>query len=114
MLSNNCNRDACKQLEPRREKTCLRGLANNTDADQPAHSRRLISVIVIRFLESMLSKLATSEISIFYLVYVAGQTGLSLTLSETLTTGFAATRPTWYVTPVVDERDLGAHFTFNS
>ena len=53
----------------------------------------------------MLSKLATGEISIFYLVYVAGQTGLSLALSETLTTGFAATRPTWYVTPVVDERD---------
>ena len=53
----------------------------------------------------MLSKLATSEISIFYLVYVAGQTGLSLALSETLTTGFVATRPTWYVTPVVDERD---------
>ena len=28
---------------PRREKTCLRGFANNTGADQPSHPRRLIS-----------------------------------------------------------------------
>ena len=32
-----------------REKTCIRGFANNTAADQPAHPRRLISAIVIRF-----------------------------------------------------------------
>ena len=37
---------------PRREKTCLRGFANNTGADQPAHSRSLISAFVIHFLES--------------------------------------------------------------
>ena len=47
------------------EKTCLRGFANNTGADQPAHPRSLISTFVIRFLESTISKLATSEISIF-------------------------------------------------
>ena len=51
--------------EPQREKTCLRGFANNTDADQPAHPRRLISAFVIRFLVSFICKLATGEISIF-------------------------------------------------
>ena len=49
---------------PRREKTCLRGFSNNTGADQPAHPRRLISAFVIRFLESIICKLA-GEISIF-------------------------------------------------
>ena len=33
---------------PRREKTCLLGFANNIGADQPAHSRSLISAFVIR------------------------------------------------------------------
>ena len=42
-----------------------RGFANNTCADQPAHPRSLISTFVIRFLESIICKLATSEISIF-------------------------------------------------
>ena len=49
----------------RREKTCLRGVAKNTGADQPAHPRSLISAFVIRVLKSTLSKLATSEISVF-------------------------------------------------
>ena len=38
------------------------GLANNKGTDQPEHPRRLISAIVIRLLESIISKLATSEI----------------------------------------------------
>ena len=50
---------------PRREKTCLRGFANNTGADQPAHPRSLISAFVFRFLERIISRLAMSEISIF-------------------------------------------------
>ena len=50
---------------PRREKTCLPGFANNKDANQPAHSRSLISAFVIRLLESIISKIATSEISFF-------------------------------------------------
>ena len=50
---------------PLREKTCLQGVANNTGADQPAHPRSLISAFVIRFLESIISELATSKISIF-------------------------------------------------
>ena len=49
---------------PRREKTCLRGFANNTGADQPAHPGSLISAFDIRFLESIY-KLARSEILIF-------------------------------------------------
>ena len=63
---------------PRHEKNCLRGFENNKGADQPPHSRRLVSMFVIRFLESIISKLATSKISIFYLVSVAEQTGLCL------------------------------------
>ena len=50
---------------PQREKTCLRGFANNTGADQPAHPRSLISAFVICFLKSIISKLSTSEISVF-------------------------------------------------
>ena len=45
----------------RRKKTCLQGFANNTGADQPAHPRSLISTFVIRFLERIMSKLATGE-----------------------------------------------------
>ena len=43
----------------------LREFADNKGADQPAHPSRLISAFVIRFLESTISKLATSEISNF-------------------------------------------------
>ena len=52
-------------IGPRHKKTCLRGVANNKGADQPAHPRSLISACVIRLLESILYKLATDEISIF-------------------------------------------------
>ena len=51
-------------IGPRREKTCLRGFANNTGADQPAHPRRLISASVIHLSKRIISRLATSEISI--------------------------------------------------
>ena len=67
---------------PQREKTCLRGFANNKGADQPAHPRSLISAFVIRLLKSIKPRLATSEISLFYLVSVAEETGLSLALSK--------------------------------
>ena len=78
----------------RREKTCVREFANNKGADQPAPPLcSLISALVIPFLESTISKLATSEISIFYIVPVAEQAGLNLTLSKTPKTGFVATRP---------------------
>ena len=51
-------------IGPRREKTCLRGFANNTGADQPAHTRSLNIAFIIRFLQSTICKLATNEISI--------------------------------------------------
>ena len=50
---------------PRRDKTCLRGFANNTGVDKPAHPRSLISAFLIRFSESIIYKLATGKISIF-------------------------------------------------
>ena len=42
-----------------------RGIANNKGVDQPAHPRSLISAFVIRLLESIISRLAASEISYF-------------------------------------------------
>ena len=41
------------------------GYANNKGADQPGHPHSLISAFVICFLESIVPKLATGEISIF-------------------------------------------------
>ena len=41
------------------------GFANNKGADQLVHPDRLISAFVICFLESIISKLATSKILIF-------------------------------------------------
>ena len=46
-------------------KTRSLGVANNKGADQPAHPGRLITAFVIRILESIMYKLATSEASIF-------------------------------------------------
>ena len=68
---------------PRREKICLWGCVNNEGADQPAHPRSLSSTFVIHILKSIRSKFATSEISVFLLVSVAEETGLSLAMSET-------------------------------
>ena len=53
------------KYEPRREKTCLQGFANNTAADQPAHPCSLISAFVIRFLKSAIARLAMGKISNF-------------------------------------------------
>ena len=66
---------------------------NNKGADQPVHPRSLNSAFVIPFLESIISKLPTSGISIFQLVSVAQETDFSLALSETLKTGFVTSRP---------------------
>ena len=73
---------------PQSEKTCLRSLRTTN-----AHAGRLISAFVNRFLESIISNLDTGKSSIFWLVSVAEETGLRLTLSETSKTGFDATRP---------------------
>ena len=66
---------------------------NNIGADQPAHPRSLISAFVIHFLESIISRFATSQILIFQLVSVAEQAGLNTTLSETTKPGFVALWP---------------------
>ena len=50
---------------PRREKTCLWGFANKKGADQPAHQHSLISTFAIHLLESIISRLSMSKISIF-------------------------------------------------
>ena len=62
---------------------------NNKGADQPAHTCRLISTL----LESSVSKLAKSLFSIYQLVSVAEETGLSVALSGNPKTGFLAMRP---------------------
>ena len=51
-------------IGPRREITCLQGVSNNTSADQHAHPRSLISAFVVRLMKSIISRLASSEISI--------------------------------------------------
>ena len=66
---------------------------NNKGADQPAHPRSLISVFVFCLFESIISGHITSEISLFWLVSVAEETGLSLAMWDTPKTGFLATRP---------------------
>ena len=54
------------------------GFANNTGADQPAQSGQRL---FIRFLESIICKLAAGEMSIFKLVSIAEETGLKHSLS---------------------------------
>ena len=68
----------CISYEPQSEKTCLWCLRTTK-----VHPRSLVSTLVIRLLVSIVSKLATSQFSIFWLVSVAEKTGLSLTLLET-------------------------------
>ena len=49
-------------------------------------------------MESIISRLAMREISIFSLIFVAEETGLSLALSVTPMTGFVASRPIYHMT----------------
>ena len=74
------------------------GACEQQRQDQPAHPRSLISAFVIRFFKSIISKLATGEISLCWLVSVAEETGLKLALSETTKTGFLTTRPNFGLT----------------
>ena len=52
---------------------------NTKGADQPAHPRSLISSLVIRLLESIISRLAPREIILFMLFTVAEQVGFGMT-----------------------------------
>ena len=72
-------------------KTCLRPFVSNKGADQPEYPCRLISAFVIRLLESIISQLASSKIS------VAKETGLSLPLPETPKTRLVVTRSISYL-----------------
>ena len=69
------------------------GFANNKGTDQPAHPRSLISTFVIRLLESIVSRLAASNILIFILVIAAEQGGLNITFSETQRQGLLRQGP---------------------
>ena len=73
---------------PRCETTCIWGLVNNKGVDQ----RSPISTFVICLLESIISRLATNEISIFYLVSVAEHAFLGMNWMETPETGFTMWR----------------------
>ena len=66
------------------------GVCNSKGADQLAHRRSLISAFAIHLLNSIILKLAPSEISLFYLVSVAEKAGFGMIFSETLKTGFVA------------------------
>ena len=68
---------------PQCEKTCLWDLRPTK-----AQTRCLISVFVISLFESITSSIATSKISIFYLLAAAEETGLNLAFSETPKAGF--------------------------
>ena len=67
--------------------------ADNKGTDQLVLLRSVISAFVIRLLESIISKLTTSKISLFLLVSVAEQTGLGMNWSETQKTDFLALSP---------------------
>ena len=62
--------------------------------------RSLISAFVIPLLKSIISKLATRELSIFYLAYVAEETSLRLVLSET-STSLVESRPIFELVPSI-------------
>ena len=62
-------------------------------ANQSGHLCSLISIFVICSLESIPINLAPCKPSIFQLVSIAEQAGLSLTLEETSETGFLTSRP---------------------
>ena len=49
--------------EPGHEKMCLMSYAINKGADQPAHMRSLISAVVVRCLDSIISLDSITEIS---------------------------------------------------
>ena len=61
---------------------------NNKGTDQPEHPCSLISAFDVRCLNSIIPVLAIPKISVFKLVSVAVQAGLSLTWSETPMAGF--------------------------
>ena len=81
----------CKfKYEPRHKITCL---CHMRTTKAQISLRSLISAFVVRCLDSTIPLLAVAEISSLLQVSVAKRTGLSLTWSETLKTGFLVTWP---------------------
>ena len=83
---------------PRRQKTCLRGFVKQ-QRRRPAcasmQSDQWSAPLLFAqwILDSIISKLATDEISIFYLVSVTEHAGFGMTWSETPKTGFSPCSP---------------------
>ena len=67
--------------------------ANNKGADQPAHSRSLISAFVVRCLDGVMSLVSVTKISSLLLASVAEKASLSLTWSETPEDTFSHDEP---------------------
>ena len=65
------------------------GYANIKGADKSAYPRSLVSAFVVRLLGNIISNLASSEISLFYPVFVAEQSGLGMILINVLSSGYA-------------------------
>ena len=65
ITADQSNIDLISTHGPQCQKICLWRFANNKGADQPVHPCSLISAFIIHFLESIISKLATSEIRDF-------------------------------------------------
>ena len=72
---------------------CNHYVYQNILAVQKLYGPQREKTFVSCFLESIISKLTTNKISVFQQVSLAAETGLSLTLSETLKTGFLAPWP---------------------
>ena len=77
--------------------------ANKKGAEQPAHPRSLISVFVVRCLNSIIPLIYISEISSLYLASVAEQAGLRLPWPQTPKIGFLATRLIFSIYPTGKE-----------
>ena len=75
--------------------------ANNKGADQLVHLRSLISIFVVRCLDSIIPQVSVSEISSLYLASVAVQAGLCLTGRKPTKTGFLVTRLIWDIRSIL-------------
>ena len=76
----------------------MRKLAKNKGADKPVHLRRLISAFVIRLLESIVLRLATTKIHSWWDWFESR--------FETPKTGFLASRPIFKPASVAEQVGL--------
>ena len=74
--------------------------ANNKDADQPALPRSQISAFINHSLESRITKNGSCIIALFWLVYVAGQTGLRCSWRTSRRQVFSRRDPHWSHTTI--------------